>query len=306
MFTIYLPIANIEVSGAGLAGLGLIVGFLAGMFGVGGGFLMTPMLNILFRIPFNIAVGSGLAQILGTSISGTTRHKKLGNIDYKLAFFMLLGSLPGVELGARLIQKLRLANPFTIWGREINPLDFFVPLAYIILLLVVGTLIFRESRVAKRRPPRGGRVDSQFALWVRHRSWRPLIHFHRSQIKDISIWIVLLVAFFGGVLAGFLGVGGGFIVTPALIYLIGVPTAVAIGTSLFQTIFIAGYGAFTHALKGNVDPTLVVFILAGGLLGVQFGATLTRKLRAAHLRYIFSLFIYLAAAALILKFAGIV
>lgn len=305
MLTVHLPIPNIEVNGAGLAGLGLVVGFLAGMFGVGGGFLMTPMLNILFGIPYNIAVGSSLAQILGISISGTSRHGKLGNIDYRLAFLMVFGSLPGVEIGARLIQKLKFATPLTLWGKEVGPLDFFVPLAYIILLLIVGTLIFQESRAAKRRPPEKGQVNSKFTLWLRRWRWRPLIHLPRSQIESISIWMVLMVAFFGGVLAGFLGVGGGFIVTPALIYLIGVPTAVAIGTSLFQIIFISGYGTFTHALKGNVDLLLVVLILTGSSLGVQFGATLTRRLRGAHLRYIFSLLIYLAAAALILKLVGI-
>ncbi|MCK4436794.1 sulfite exporter TauE/SafE family protein [bacterium] len=303
MLTIYLPIANMEVNGIALLGLGLMVGFLVGLFGVGGGFLMTPMLNILFGIPYNVAVGSDLAQILGTSTSGAIRHRRLGNVDYKLAFLMVLGLVPGVEVGARIIQKLKFIASVDLWGKTITALDLFVPLAYIALLITIGTLIFRESRGARRRPPRGGKVDSRLSRWARSFRLPPLISLPRSQVESISIWILLLVSFFTGLVAGSLGVGGGFIMMPALIYLVGVPTTVAIGTDLLQIVFTAFYGTLTHALKGNVDIILVIPILLGGSIGAQFGAMVTRRLRGANIRYAFSILIWLVAIMLIFKLA---
>ena len=292
-----------EVNGAGLVGLGLIIGFLVGLFGVGGGFLMTPMLNILFGIPYNVAVGSDLAQILGTSTSGTIRHRSLGNVDYKLAFLMVLGLVPGVEVGARIIQRLKFTTSVNLWGKTIAALDLFVPLAYIVLLFTIGTLVFRESRGARRRPSLGGKVHSPLSRWVRKLHLPPLISLPRSQVESISIWIMLLIGFFTGLVAGFLGVGGGFVMMPALIYLVGVPTTVAIGTSLLQIVFTAFYGTLTHALKGNVDILLVIPILLGGSVGAQFGATVTRKLRGANIRYAFSLLTWLVVIILIFKLA---
>lgn len=303
MFGVYLPVPDMEVSGVALAGLGLVVGFLVGLFGVGGGFLMTPMPNILFGIPYNVAVGSGLAQILGTSTSGAIRHRSLGNVDYKLTFLTVLGLVPGVEVGARIIERLKFATSVNLWGKTIPALDLFVPLAYIVLLFTIGTLIFRESRRARRRPSPGEKVHSPLSRWARNFHLPPLISLPRSQVESISIWIILLVGFFTGLVAGSLGVGGGFVMMPALIYLVGVPTTVAIGTSLLQIVFTTCYGTLTHALKGNVDILLVIAVLLGGSVGAQFGATLTRRLRGANIRYAFSLLAWLVTIMLIFKLA---
>ncbi len=304
MLTIHLPIPDMEVSGVALAGLGLVVGFLVGLFGVGGGFLMTPMLNILFGIPYNVAVGSSSAQILGTSTSGAIRHRSLGNVDYKLTFLTVLGLVPGVEVGARIIERLKFTASVNLWGKTVAALDLFVPLAYIVLLFAIGTLIFRESRGARRRPSQGGKVHSPLSHWVRSFHLPPLISLPRSQVESISIWIILLVGFFTGLVAGSLGVGGGFVMMPALIYLVGVPTTVAIGTSLLQIVFTACYATLTHALKGNVDILLVIPVLLGGSVGAQFGATLTRRLRGANIRYAFSLLTWLVTIMLIFKLAS--
>jgi len=162
--------------------------------------------------------------------------------------------------------------------------------------------MFSESRKAKKRLPRGGIVATKISKKIQKMDVPPLISLTISRISSISIWIIIVIGFFIGILSGLLGVGGGFIITPAFIYLFGVPTTVAVGTGLFQIIFTSGYGAFTHFFKGNVDFTLVAGILAGSLIGSQLGAMLNKKLRGACVRYYFSWVVFIAIGIIILKF----
>ena len=280
---------------------GAAVGFLSGLFGVGGGFLLTPMLNIAFGVPYNVAAGSSLAQILGTSVSATAKHHGLGNVDIKLGACMLAGGWVGVEGGARVVELLKRAEPIVAAGRELPPLDLFVSIAFLLLLSTVGTVTFRESRGARKREPRGGIVETPIASRIQSIRIPPTMSLTKSGIESISLWILVGIGLVTGFVSGLMGVGGGFILMPTLIYVLGVRTRVAIGTDLFQVTFLATYGTLTHTLKGNVDLALVVLLLVGGIFGAQFGASLTGKVRPAKIRYWFSFIIYTAAVAVLVK-----
>jgi len=283
-------------------GIGFIIGVLSGLFGVGGGFLLVPLLNVVFNIPYNIAIGSSLCQMVGTSSAASLKHKGYGNIDYKLAMFILMGSIGGTEFGARILMWLKSIGNVVIRSSTVSKMDLWINIIFIVLLSLVGISMFLESKKAKKRAPRGGVVDTIFSQKIQNITIPPLTFLPISKVKSISIWNLICLGFVVGMLSGFLGIGGAFIMNPALIYLIGVPTSIAIGTSLFQTIFISGYGALTHFFKGNVDFALVVYILLGSLIGSQLGAKIHNKLRGADIRYYFSLVIFIATGIVLFKF----
>jgi len=283
-------------------GIGFIIGILSGVFGVGGGFLLVPLLNAVFNIPYNIAIGSSLCQMVGTSSAASLRHKDYGNIDYKLAGFILMGSIVGAEFGARVLMWLKSVGTIMIHGSTISKMDLWINIIYIVLLSLIGISMFLESKKAKKRTPRGGVVETVFSQKIKNIKIPPLTFLPISKIKSISIWNLIGLGFVVGMFSGLLGIGGAFIMNPALIYLIGVPTSVAIGTSLFQTIFVSGYGALTHFFKGNVDFALVACILIGSLIGSQLGVKIHNKLRGADIRYYFSLVIFIATGIVLFKF----
>ena len=286
----------------GFIGTGFIIGILSGLFGVGGGFLLVPLLNVVFNIPYNIAIGSSLLQMVGTVTASTLKHRGYGNIDYKLAGFILIGSIVGVELGARVLMWLKKIGTIIIHGTSINKMDLWINIVYIILLSLVGISMFLESKKAKKRAPRGGVVDTIFSQKIQNVKIPPLTSLPISNIEYISVCYLVVLGFGVGILSGLLGIGGAFILNPILIYLIGVPTSIAIGTSLFQTIFVSGYGALTHFFKGNVDFVLVACILTGSMIGSQLGARIHNNIRGAHVRYYFSLLIFFAAGLILIKF----
>jgi len=286
----------------GFIGTGFIIGIFSGLFGVGGGFLLVPLLNIIFNVPYNIAIGSSLFQMVGTSAASTLKHRGYGHIDYKLAGFILMGSVVGVELGARVLMRLKNLGTITINASTISTMDFWINIIYIILLSLVGISMFLESKKAKKRAPRGGIVDTVFSQKIQNVKIPPLTSLPISNIEYISVCYLVVLGFGVGILSGLLGIGGAFILNPALIYLIGVPTSVAIGTSLFQTIFVSGYGALTHFFKGNVDFALVACILTGSIIGSQLGARIHNNIRGAHVRYYFSLVIFIAIGIVLFKF----
>ena len=285
-----------------LIGLGMGIGVLSGLFGVGGGFLLVPMLNVLFNIPYNIAVGSSLCQMIGTSTAATLKHKGYGHIDYKLAASVLLGAVVGTELGARLLMWLKGLGTVVIHTSSISKMYLWVNIIYITLLCFIGISMFLESRKARKRPPRGGVVETRFSQRIQKIKISPIISLPISKIDSISLWSLIGLGFAVGMLSGLLGIGGGFVMTPSLIYLFGVPTSMAIGTSLFQMIFTSGYGSLTHFLKGNIDFRLVAYILSGSLVGSQLGSILNKKLRGAHIRYYFSWVIFIAVGIISVKF----
>ncbi len=286
----------------GFIGTGLIIGILSGLFGVGGGFLLVPLLNIFFNVPYNIAIGSSLLQMVGTSAASSLKHRGYGNIDYKLAAFAVMGSILGVELGAQILVRLKSLGTIIINNSTISIMDFWISVIYIILLSLVGIFMFLESKKAKKRAPQGGIVETSLSQKIRNIKIPPLISLPISKVENISLWNLIFIGFGVGILSGLLGVGGGFIISPTLIYLIGIPTSVAIGTGLFQIIFTSAYGAITHLLKGNIDFKLVTCILIGSIIGSQLGAILHNNTRGANVRYYFSLLILFTAWIILIKF----
>jgi len=302
---LHLPIADVTVSPVAVVLLGAVIGFLAGLFGVGGGFLGTPLLNLVFGVPYNVAAGTSLAQILGTSISAAVKHRGLGNVDAKLGFCMLLGGWVGLESGARVVEALKKVEPVTIDGRTVVGLDLFIPIVFLVFLPTVATVMWRESRRAQKREPKGGMVESSLADRLQRVQTPPVVRFASSGVPDMSLPILLAIGFGPGFLSGLLGVGGGFVLVPTLIYAVGLPTRAAIGTSLFHMIFLSTFGTFTHAHKGNVDPVLAALLLVGSIIGARIGASTTRRVRGARLRYWFSLVVYGAAAAVLAKLVAL-
>ncbi len=290
-----------------LALFGLVVGMLGGFFGVGGGFLMVPMLNVIFGIPYNICVGSDLGQMAGMSASATVRHMRFGNIDFKLGFLMIVGTASGVEVGAQILQVLKHAGTVSLMGREINVMDVVMSVVYAVLLILLGQAMIREALRTMRRE--AGQVElktSEAAAGgavLRLRSLRipPMVSLPASGIESISLWVILGIGFATGFLSGMLGVGGGFIRMPALVYILGCPTVVAVGTDLFEIVFSAGYGVFTHALKGNVDLVLVVALLVGTTLGAQIGASYTRKAGGPRVRLGFGILAFVGVISVVVK-----
>jgi uncharacterized membrane protein YfcA len=298
----------------GLITFGLVVGALGGFFGVGGGFLMVPMLNVVFGIPYNICVGSDLGQMCGMSTAATVRHMRFGNIDFKLGILMIVGTAGGVEVGATILEVLKRAGHVTIFGRQMDVMTLAMRLVYAALLIFLGQAMIREARRTIART--GGKAEGAGAaapaggavLRLRSiRAW-PMVSLPASGIESISLWVILGIGFATGLLSGMLGVVGGFIRMPALVYILGCPTVVAVGTDLFEIVFSAGYGVFTHALKGNVNLVLVLALLVGTTVGAQVGASYTRLAGGPRVRYGFGCLAFIGvisvAIKLGLKFTG--
>ena len=291
---IELPVAGGEVSLVAAALLGAIVGILGGLLGVGGGFILTPLLNVLFGIPYNVAVGSDLSQMVGMSSSAAFRHRGLGNVDLRLGGIMIVSAFAGIECGVRLMEVLKVSG--------VRTMTLVMSFIYTGLLVAIGAAIFRESWRALRADSATEPAHNLSAMICRIRI-PPMISLPASGVEGVSLWILLILGYIMGLACGLLGVGGGFIMTPCFIYVLGCPTTVAIGTSLFQIIFLSAFGTFRHSLQGNVDPILVVGLIAGSAVGSQIGAALTSRIRGAKLRLLLASLLFVAAAFIIAKLA---
>jgi uncharacterized membrane protein YfcA len=271
-----------------LLAMGAAVGFLSGMFGVGGGFLITPLL-IFYNIPPAIAVATGANQVIGSSISGAIAHFKRGTLDFKLGTVLLLGGFMGSAIGAYVFALLR----------RLGQLDLFISLIYVVFLGTVGGLMLVEAVRAMRRA-RGGatatlRKPGQHN-WIHKLPLK--MRFRASKLFVSAIPVVALGAGIG-FLAAIMGVGGGFIMVPALIYLLKVPTNVVIGTSLFQIIFVTAFTTILHATANQtVDIVLAFLLMAGGVAGAQYGAKAGQKLRGEQLRALLALLVLAVALRL--------
>jgi len=278
---IYLPVAELSVNWLLLLGLGGGVGLLSGLFGVGGGFLMTPLL-IFIGVPPAIAVGSEAAQIVGASVSGVLAHWRRGNVDVRMGGVLLAGGLAGSTLGVQIFALLR----------EAGQVDLIIALAYVVILGAIGTLMLIESARALRRAQRTGtarRGKLHQHVWLHGLPLK--LRFPRSKLY-ISAILPFAVGAVVGILAALMGVGGGFIMVPAMIYLLGMPTSVVVGTSLFQIIFVTANVTFLQAWQNQtVDIVLAVLLLAGGAIGAQIGARLGQKLRGEQLRGLMALMV---------------
>jgi uncharacterized protein len=285
---------------------GLLVGALGGFFGVGGGFLMVPMLNVVFGIPYNIAVGSDLGQMCGMSTAATVRHMRFGNIDFRLGFLMIAGTAGGVEVGATILEVLKHTGKWTIAGRQVEAMTIVMSLVYAALLIFLGQAMVRESLRTLRR--QAGAVDAPavapatgYVLGIRTLKLWPMFRLPASGIESMSLWVIIGIGFSTGLLSGMLGVGGGFIRMPALVYIMGCPTVVAVGTDLFEIMFSSAYGVFTHALKGNVHLVLVLALLIGTTVGAQVGASYTRKAGGPKVRFGFGCLAFIGVAMVVVK-----
>jgi uncharacterized membrane protein YfcA len=297
------PLSGVTISPFLLSGVGFLVGLLGGFFGVGGGFLAGPMM-LLAGVPGNFVVGTDLAHMTGKSIVAARRHSALGHVDLKLGGLMILGTAAGIEVGAQVIEFLE--------GMAPGVLETVLSLFYLSLLLGISALVFIEGFRATRVEV-SETLEASETLAVRSFSRRvqgvrlpPMIQLPTSGIESISIWAILLVGFFTGFLAGMLGVGGGFIRMPALIYLLGVPTHVAVGTDLFEIVFSAGYGTLTHGLKGNVDILMALVMQTGAAIGAQLGAMGTRYVSGPRLRIAFAFLPLVGALLLIIDMMGLI
>ena len=287
---IYLPIAEVSVNAFLLLGIGGIVGILSGMFGVGGGFLMTPLLFFI-GIPPAVAVATGANQIVASSVSGLMAHMKRKTVDLKMGTVLLLGGLGGVAVGVLVFNFLK----------SLGQVDLFVTLCYVVFLGIIGGLMFVESLQAIRR----ARTPAHSPTPRRHnRNWVHSLPFKmrfRASGLYISVIPPVLVGFFVGMLSAVMGVGGGFIMVPAMIYLLGMPTKVVIGTSLFQIIFVAGFSTLLHAQTNyTVDLPLALLLLIGGVVGAQYGTRIGVKLRAEQLRILLAILVLLVCFKLAL------
>jgi uncharacterized membrane protein YfcA len=295
---------DLVISLAALVIMGLVVGLLTGFYGVGGGFLMTPWLNLLFNIPYNVAVGTDLTQMVGTASMANIRQRGAGYVDYKLGLIIFCGSIFGVESGARLLQLLKRSGSFVVGSWHLTVLQLVMTLVYGLLLGWIATLVFKEAKAALQTAGMAAapvEMAPPVANRLRTVSLQPMISLPVSGVEAISLWVVVGVGFISGLLTGLMGVSGSFIRMPALIYVLGVPTVVSIGTNLFELLLTSLYGTLTHSLKGNVELSLVIILLIVSTIGSQLGAALQRKLATPRLQLVFSGVMFLTIALMLLK-----
>jgi len=276
---IYLPIAEVSVNAFLLLGLGGIVGILSGMFGVGGGFLMTPLLFFI-GIPPAVAVATEANQIVASSFSGVLAHLRRRSVDLRMGTVLLIGGLIGAAVGVAIFNALK----------EIGQVDLLIRLSYVVFLGIIGALMFVESLNAIRktragRPPPTRRKHN----WVHNLPFK--MKFRTSGLY-ISVIPPILVGISVGILAAIMGVGGGFIMVPAMIYLLGMPTKVVVGTALFQIIFVTAFTTLLHATTNfTVDMVLAVLLLFGGVIGAQIGTRLGARLNGEQLRILLAIMV---------------
>jgi uncharacterized membrane protein YfcA len=277
---IYLPIAEVSMHIGIVIGLGGGVGFLSGLFGVGGGFLMTPLL-IFFGIPPAVAVATEANQIVASSVSGVLAHMRRGNVDFKMGAILMLGGVIGSSLGVVLFSFLR----------SIGQIDLVIKLSYVVFLGIIGALMLAESLRTMMRSRKPGAVRGKLHQhnWLHGLPFK--MRFRRSKLY-ISAILPLAIGAFVGVLAAIMGVGGGFIMVPAMIYLLGMPTSVVVGTSLFQIIFVTANVTLLQSIQTQtVDFVLAGLLLFGAVIGAQFGSRAGAVLRGEQLRGLLALMV---------------
>ena len=277
---IYLPIAEVSMHIGIIIGLGGGVGFLSGLFGVGGGFLMTPLL-IFFGIPPAVAVSTEANQIVASSVSGVLAHMRRGNVDFKMGGILMAGGVIGSSLGVALFSFLR----------EIGQIDLVIQLSYVVFLGIIGALMLTESlrTIVRSRKPGVVRGKLHQHNWLHGLPFK--MRFRRSKLY-ISAILPLSIGAFVGVLAAIMGVGGGFIMVPAMIYLLGMPTSVVVGTSLFQIIFVTANVTLLQSIQTQtVDFILAGLLLFGAVIGAQFGSRAGALLRGEQLRGLLALLV---------------
>jgi uncharacterized membrane protein YfcA len=286
----FFPISGAHISPMYLVIVGFVIGILGGFFGVGGSFIAGPALRLV-GVDWNFAVGTDLAHIVGKSAVAARRHRALGNVDLKLGLVMALGTIAGAEAGAQLIQMLKRAGN----------VNLVVSIVSIVVYVGISGFMIWESRKTLRTQKgrsqpglvKGAKSKRDYSAFdpvtraiQRLKIW-PMIALPTSGIRAISLWIVLAVAFVGGLFSGFLGGGAGYIRMPSMVYLLGIPTHLAVGTDLFEIVISASYGTFSHAVKGNVDILIALVMHTGAAIGAQIGAISTQYFAGPKIRLAF-------------------
>jgi len=297
IFNIYLPVAGIDFNIFLLLIIGFCVGILGGFFGVGGGWIVTPALNI-FGFHMAFAIGTDLSNIFGQTIGAVKKHQQMGNIDWKLGLISIITSVIGLEIGSEVIIALEKSGDVGIVVRW----------CYMVLLFSLGCYMLYDyfvihPRMMKKIEEENDRLPgvnvrrerSRLSEKLHQLNIPPMVSFPASDIDSVSIWVIFLIFLFTGFLSGFMGVGGGFIIMPALVYLIGLPTAIAVGTSLITVLFSGAYGCLTYALKGRVELIAAVIMLFGAAIGAQIGSTAVRYIKGYGIRLLFAIMIIFAA-----------
>jgi uncharacterized membrane protein YfcA len=296
MFEIYLPVAGLHFNVLLLLLIGFTVGVCGGFFGIGGAWIVTPALNI-FGFPMPYAIGTDLAHMGGKSIVSTMRHGKFGNVDIKLGASMIIGTTIGMELGARLV----------IYLESLGMAESVIRQVYVVFLFLIGSYVLYDylSHVIRSKKVAAGKQAPQpsgetMAMKLQRIKIPPMLHFPTAGIT-CSAWLPILVGFTTGVVASVLGVGGGFIRMPSLIYLVGCNTLVAVGTDLFEVMVTGAYGAFTYGIKGRVDLLAAIWMLVGAAVGAQMGTIAVKYVRGYSIRLLFAVTIFIACASVLLK-----
>lgn len=293
-----MPIAGVKIFWPGLIVLGVGVGIIGGFFGMGGAWMVTPGLNIL-GFPMAFAIGTDMAHMAGKSLISTLRHGKFGNVDYKLGFVMLAGTVIGMEMGAQLVM----------WLERIGSVDKVVRWLYIVLLSGIAWMVFHDyfKLKAKQRAAaaKGEELDKSTTGVEWHKTLHkikipPMMHFKAAGIH-CSFWLPVVVSFLTGLLAGVLGIGGGLIRMPALIYMVGCPTHVAVGTDLFEVAMSSLYGAGTFTFKGRTELVAAMIMLVGAAVGAQIGTVATKYIKGSGIRFAFGLAVVGCALSILMK-----
>jgi hypothetical protein len=293
----YMPIAGVHIFWPGLVLIGFSVGVIGGFFGMGGAWMVTPGLNIL-GFPMAFAIGTDIAHIAGKSMVSTMRHSKFGNVDYKLGVVMLAGTMVGIEIGAQLVM----------WLERLGQVGPVVRWVYVGFLAFIAWMVFYDyaKAVSNKRKGLSGQHGTEGVTWYKalHRiNIPPMIHFRASGFT-CSAWLPIMVSLVTGILAGFLGIGGGLLRMPALVYLIGCPTHVAVGTDLFEVMISGLYGAFTYTLKGRIEIVAVFVMLTGAAIGAQIGTVATKYSKGYGIRLAFGAAVLCCMLSIILKQVG--
>ncbi len=293
-----MPIAGIPIFWPGLVLLGFAVGIIGGFFGMGGAWMVTPALNIL-GFPMAFAIGTDVTHMAGKSLISTMRHSKFGNVDYKLGLIMICGTMCGFEAGARIIM----------WLERIGQINIVVRWLYVVLLSLIAWMVFADAAKRRRKERQalsaGDKLDAMATGLEWHKKLHkinipPMINFKISGIR-CSAWLPIGVSFCTGLLAGILGIGGGLIMMPALIYLIGVPTHIAVGTDLFNVAVSGLYGAATYSYKGRVELGAALIMLCGAAVGAQIGTVATKYVKGAGIRIFFGFAVVGCGLSIIMK-----
>lgn len=285
MWHLYLPIAGNSVNILVIFGVGGFVGLLSGIFGVGGGFLLTPML-IMLGIPPTVAAASDSNQIVGASTSGTLAHFRMGNVDFKMGILLLIGGVTGGTLGVQVIKILR----------ALGNADFLITITYVLMLAFVGGYMFLESLqgLRKKAPETAAAQTGKVSLYAQFMQSLPFqTSFEKSGV-EMSLLLPLILGTFVGILAAIMGVGGGFIMVPVMVYLLRMPMHVVVGTSLFQILFTCINVTILQATTNHtVDFILAVILLLGSTIGVQFGAKISKRLGGDQLKILLAILVLL-------------